>query len=257
MNRYTVFGHGRARRDPVPIQLSVTVRGAKRTPVPVPAARPHRGLLRPPPRETGPSTRRSPALSPEAARAFVRPSPGTSSSRWLSTGATFRISLVSEARRKLFSGCARAVVGCCHQRVNVAELGRFRLQKLAARRVLKKQVANLNAGPLRPRHFLHVAQLAPINFTRVPRSRSVPGFGAIKRETAAIEGNASPRNPSVEISNKSSAVRILLVACRSNASNASSCVIPWPSSTMAHQAFPAALDGDFHTASARIQGVLK
>src|SRR5207237_243871 len=52
-----------------------------------------------------------------------------------------------------------------------------------------------------------------------------------KRETLAMLGKASPRNPSVAIAARSFAVRILLVACRSKESNASSRSIPQPSST--------------------------
>jgi len=52
-----------------------------------------------------------------------------------------------------------------------------------------------------------------------------------KCDTDAIEGSASPLNPSVTMPSRSSARRILLVAWRSTASTASSGSIPAPSSS--------------------------
>src|SRR3954465_1403072 len=54
---------------------------------------------------------------------------------------------------------------------------------------------------------------------------------SVKCETDAMLGSASPRNPSVRIAPRSSARAILLVACRSIASRASSGSIPSPSSS--------------------------
>ena len=70
----------------------------------------------------------------------------------------------------------------------------------------------------------------PANSTRVPCSSSAERVSSSRREMEAIDGRASPRNPSVEIESKSSAVRNFEVACRSNASRASSWFIPVPSS---------------------------
>src|SRR6516164_8664857 len=53
------------------------------------------------------------------------------------------------------------------------------------------------------------------------------GCGMV-RDTDAIEGSASPRKPSVATLNRSSAVLIFDVACRSKASIASSRTIPQP-----------------------------
>jgi hypothetical protein len=69
---------------------------------------------------------------------------------------------------------------------------------------------------------------------RAPRGR----LRSRKRETDAIDGSASPRNPSVWIAPRSAAVRILLVAWRSTASTASSPVIPSPSSSTAISFLP-------------------
>ena len=53
-----------------------------------------------------------------------------------------------------------------------------------------------------------------------------------KHIPAEIDANASPRKPSVPIAFRSSALLIFEVACRSNASTASSRVIPSPSSVI-------------------------
>src|SRR6185437_6008135 len=78
----------------------------------------------------------------------------------------------------------------------------------------------------------------PANSIRVPCSSSAARVSSVSRDTAAIEGSASPRNPSVAIESKSSAVRSFDVACRSNASSASSCGIPLPSSVTRISRFP-------------------
>ena len=66
----------------------------------------------------------------------------------------------------------------------------------------------------------------------MPEAMLVDSFGASEgagigvsitsRETDAIDGSASPRNPSVPMASRSSVVRSFDVACRSNASSASS-----------------------------------
>ena len=77
------------------------------------------------------------------------------------------------------------------------------------------------------------------------RSRSFPPFTVIsvpcsalasrvrktKRETEAIDGRASPRNPKLAIVSRSAVSRILLVACRSSESSAASGAIPLPLSS--------------------------
>src|SRR5215467_14135190 len=68
------------------------------------------------------------------------------------------------------------------------------------------------------------------NSTRVPSASDGSRDSSSRRETDAMVGSASPRKPSVEMASRSSAVLSLLVAWRSKASSASSCVMPWPSS---------------------------
>src|SRR6266851_5330077 len=65
---------------------------------------------------------------------------------------------------------------------------------------------------------------------RVPSASAASRDSSNKRDTAAMVGSASPRKPSVAMERRSSADLSLLVAWRSNASNASSWAMPWPSS---------------------------
>src|SRR5437879_6500744 len=70
----------------------------------------------------------------------------------------------------------------------------------------------------------------PANSMRVPSASASSRVSSSNRDTAAMVGKASPRNPSVPIESRSSADLSLLVAWRSKASSASSCDMPWPSS---------------------------
>src|SRR5581483_11748693 len=75
------------------------------------------------------------------------------------------------------------------------------------------------------------AMTPPLTRSSVPLTWPRARVRSRKCETEAIEGSASPRNPSVTIAARSSARRILLVAWRSSASRASSGAIPSPSSS--------------------------
>src|SRR3989441_8678168 len=88
--------------------------------------------------------------------------------------------------------------------------------------VLKKRSRTSTSVPAGRAISLTSRSFPPAISMRVPESSDATRVSSTSRETAAIEGRASPRNPSVEISNRSSAERILLVAWRSKASNASS-----------------------------------
>src|SRR2546427_12874062 len=61
---------------------------------------------------------------------------------------------------------------------------------------------------------------------------SIASVSSLRRETEAIEGNASPRNPRVATMSRSSALCIFEVAWRSKASRASSRVMPQPLSVI-------------------------
>ncbi len=61
---------------------------------------------------------------------------------------------------------------------------------------------------------------------------------SVKRDTDAIDGKASPRNPSVAMASRSSLLAILLVAWRSTASSASAASIPTPSSSTRTRRLP-------------------
>ena len=82
------------------------------------------------------------------------------------------------------------------------------------------------------------SSLPPANSTRVPSGSDSSRVSSKSRETAAMDGSASPRKPRVAMERRSSAVLSLLVAWRSNASSASSWVIPWPSSVTRIMRFP-------------------
>ena len=72
--------------------------------------------------------------------------------------------------------------------------------------------------------------LPPLTTISVPATASRSRVVRRNRDTLAMLGNASPRNPNVATACRSAADRILLVACRSRDSSASSRSIPWPSS---------------------------
>ena len=74
------------------------------------------------------------------------------------------------------------------------------------------------------------SSLPPLTMISVPASACAWRVVSRNRDTLAMLGRASPRNPSVATASRSAAVRILLVACRSSESNASSRSMPQPSS---------------------------
>ncbi len=72
--------------------------------------------------------------------------------------------------------------------------------------------------------------LPPAISRTVPASSSGERVARRTRLTEAMEGRASPRKPKVEMESRSSESFSLLVAWRSKASRASSCIMPQPSS---------------------------
>ena len=86
--------------------------------------------------------------------------------------------------------------------------------------------------------------LPPAISTSAPVDSSGDRVSSSSRETDAIEGSASPRNPSVAMESRSLTSRSLLVAWRSKASMASSRDMPQPSSVDADQPPAAAFDLD-------------
>jgi len=70
----------------------------------------------------------------------------------------------------------------------------------------------------------------PSPCTRQPDSSSGVRELSCRRDTEAILGSASPRNPRLLTCSRSVSEVILLVACRDRASDNSSCSIPLPSS---------------------------
>ncbi len=80
----------------------------------------------------------------------------------------------------------------------------------------------------------------PLISTTVPAASSAARVSSRSRDTDAIDGSASPRNPSVATLSRSSVFLIFEVACRSKASMASSRTIPQPLSVIWMSFFPPA-----------------
>ena len=78
----------------------------------------------------------------------------------------------------------------------------------------------------------------PDTRTSAPRGAPRARVRSSRRDTEAMLGRASPRNPREVMAARSSTRRILLVACRSRASRASSAVIPSPSSSTRTRRLP-------------------
>src|SRR5947207_3603478 len=135
-------------------------------------------------------------------------------------------------------GCARAssptsrtmtavsVAGCLR---NLSRAGVLKNSRLTLTRV----PTGLPAGPA-------AICEPPSSSTRYPSPPSPRRLTASTRATAAMLASASPRNPRVRIVRRSSSERILLVACRKNASGRSTGAIPSPSSTTSIRPCPAA-----------------
>ncbi len=79
----------------------------------------------------------------------------------------------------------------------------------------------------------------PSTISNVPSSSSVNLVFISIWETAAIDASASPRKPMVRMVNRSSALRILEVACLSRLIRASVSDIPLPLSIICNSVFPA------------------
>ncbi len=122
--------------------------------------------------------------------------------------------------------------------LDVRGLGRLRAQELPARGQVVKQRARLDARARRVAAVAHRFDLAAVDEDFRPRQRPGSRVASRKRDTLAMLGSASPRNPSVAIAARSAPVRILLVAWRSRQSSASSRSMPCPSSTTRTSAMP-------------------
>src|SRR5206468_2288148 len=114
--------------------------------------------------------------------------------------------------------------------LDVPALGIFRAQKFAARRHVVKKRTHLHFVPGASPPSRTMSILPPLTTISVPAMASCSRVVRRKRDTLAMLGSASPRKPNVAIASKSETDRILLVACRSSESSASSRSIPQPSS---------------------------
>ena len=145
-----------------------------------------------------------------------------------------------------------------HDARDLRRLRRVRLQELAPRRQVVEEVLDVDAGPFRHAGLGHGGDGSAMDAdlgaaSARPRAR----VRSVRCDTDAMRGSASPRKPSVRDRGEVfGALRILLVACRSSASRASSAIHAVPVVLDAHQALAAVLDGDGDAARAGVDGVL-
>ena len=90
-----------------------------------------------------------------------------------------------------------------HLVLHMAQLGVFGAQKLPPRREIEKKRAHLDLGSGRFATVAHVLDLRPGDHDFGPCQRVVLPGGEPKRETLAMLGSASPRNPSVRMAARS------------------------------------------------------
>ena len=120
-----------------------------------------------------------------------------------------------------------------HQRRHMPQLRLLRPQKLSPRRRIKKQIPHCDRCPLRQPRIFHAQQIPAGNLhhgahfiLRRPRLQTHPRHAGNRGQRLPTKPQRSNRL------NKSSDDRSFDVACRSNASSASSRPIPCPLSTM-------------------------
>ncbi len=103
--------------------------------------------------------------------------------------------------------------------------------------VLKKSPRTVTVVPRCRTASSTASRFPPVTRRRVDASPS-DEVSSSNRDTDAMAGNASPRNPNVATPIKSAASRILLVAWRDRASSASARLMPAPSSLTRIRLFP-------------------
>ena len=145
----------------------------------------------------------------------VKPTPGSASASAATASLTARASPLAERRKRARAGA------------------------------LKKSARTSTVVPRRLGWSSTAVTRPPSTRTRVPGSPAAleeappsSAVSSVMRETAAIEGSASPRKPKLATRLRSSALRILLVAWRSRQTTASSRLIPTPSSVTRTSRFP-------------------
>jgi hypothetical protein len=114
---------------------------------------------------------------------------------------------------------------------HVGRLGGLGLHEFQPRRRVPEQVAHFD---LRAVGHAHIAAAGfDAGFVDQAEAGRLPGrlVRRVRRDTAAMEGSASPRKPKVVRPHRSSGETIFEVACRSSARRVSSAVMPPPSST--------------------------
>ena len=144
-----------------------------------------------------------------------------------------------------------------HDPRDLRGLGGVGLQELPPRRQVVEQVGDLDRACLRARRPRRADSTcagvdADLGAAAAPRAR----VRRRKCDTEAMLGSASPRKPSVAMAPRSSARRILLVACRSRHSRASSGLHADAVVLDPDQLLAAVLDGDGDARRLGVDGVL-
>src|SRR6202050_1676792 len=165
------------------------------------------------------------------------------------------MAFAAECNSKCFSGCASAQCvtsdAMCDNSVDSA----FRNFLRAG--VLKKRSRTVIEVPNGSPASSTRAIFPPLISTTVPAVSCSPRVSSRSRDTDAIAGSASPRNPSVATLSRSSAFLIFEVACRSNANMASSRPMPHPLSVIWISLFPPRLHADLDPRRPRIQRIFQ
>ena len=142
-------------------------------------------------------------------------------------------------KRKAISGCESA--SFVRKSLMCAVSVWFVLRNFLRAGVLKNRSSTRIVVPrLQPASRMSVS-LPPVIVTCVPRSLSASRVSMVNRETEAMVGSASPRNPSVATLVRSLTSRILLVAWRWMAMRASSMLMPLPLSVTRMKLVPPAI----------------
>ena len=144
-----------------------------------------------------------------------------------------------------------------HQRRDVRDLGLVRPQEFLARRNVVEQIPNRDGRAPGQGRFIAAQELAACDLDRGADLILGAAFPAASAKPRRWKASASPRNPSVAIESRSLTSASLLVACRSNASSASSRSMPLPLSARRIRRRPPAFDIQPEVGRARVERVLQ
>ena len=121
--------------------------------------------------------------------------------------------LRGRGKRELFGRIGQRVMG--DQRRDVTEFGGVGLRNLRPRWDAVEKIGNAYGRARSKAGWFNTDEFASREFHACAFGFAGVAASRSRRETAAMEGSASPRKPSVEMESRSSAVRSLFVAWRS------------------------------------------